>query len=165
MVAFEEACLGARFEYGTNVTSQPEWPAELNKLVNHPARYAGYSMLGHSEFSYRGEVKILNELLAIYGGVPLPELIVYLTPEFETDHPLQLQVLNRAKQVRAYVTVSIGSMAKLEELKIPKSVSVEAIPPAGVRVKPNGEVDDAEQKRVMGEIEAFVKQRRRAEKG
>ena len=52
-----------------------------------------------------------------------------------------------------------GVTLKLSDLKIPDSVRVEALPTAGVPLKPNGEVDDAEQKRLMAEIKALIAKR------
>jgi hypothetical protein len=152
-------CPAALHEHGTNHVSLPDWPEALARLVNHRARFSGYSSLGISEFSYHAEARVLNELLADYSRVPLPELTVYLTPDvFSPDHQFELQILNHG-DIRAYAKILVNSSMKLSELKIPDSVRVEALPAAGVPLKPNGEVDDAEQKRLMDEIKGFVARR------
>lgn len=152
-------CPAALLEHGTNTVLSPDWPKALTKLVNHPARFSCYSAYGRNEFYYRADAKVLNELLADYSRVPLPQLTVYLTPDvFSPDHEFELQILNHG-DIRAYAKILASSSLKLSELKIPDSVRVEAMPAAGVPLKPNGEVDDAEQNRVMAEIKALIAKR------
>lgn len=152
-------CSAAMLEHGTNRVSSPDWPEVLARLVNHPARSSGYSSFGISEFYYHADTKVLNELLADYSRVGLPELIVYLTPDvFSPDHQFELQILNLG-DIRAYAKILVSPSLKLSDLKIPDAVKVEALPAAGVPLKPNGEVDDAEQKRLMAEIKALIARR------
>jgi hypothetical protein len=152
-------CSAAMLEHGTNRVSSPDWPEALAGLVNHPARFSGYSGWGGSEFYYHTDTKILNELLADYSRVGLPELIVYLTPDvFSQDHQFELQILSHG-EIRAYAKILVSSSLKLSELRIPESVRVEALPAAGVPLKPNGEIDDTEQNRLMAEIKALIARR------
>ncbi|HEX4644017.1 MAG TPA: hypothetical protein VH598_00255 [Verrucomicrobiae bacterium] len=154
-------CSASMLEHGTNRVSSPDWPDALGKLVNHPARSSGYSSFGISEFYYHADAKVLNELLTNYSRVPLPPLIVYLTPDvFSTDHQFELQIQNLG-EIRAYAKILVNPSLKLTELKIPDSVRVEALPAGSVPLKPNGEVDDTEQNRLWTEIKAFVARRSR----
>jgi hypothetical protein len=155
------AALGsaAMLEHGTNRVSSPDWPEALAKLVNHPARRSGYSSLGISEFYYHADARVLNDLVADYSRVPLPELTIYLTPDvFSPDHQFELQILNHG-EIRAYAKILVSPAMKLSDLKIPDSVKVEALPAVSVPLKPNGEVDDAEQNRLMAEIKALIARR------
>jgi hypothetical protein len=158
-IASAALCSAAMLEHGTNRVSSPDWPEALAGLVNHPARFSGYSGWGGSELYYHTDTKILNELLADYSRVGLPELIVYLTPDvFSPDHQFELQILSHG-EIRAYAKILVSSSMKLSDLKIPKSVRVEALPAVGVPLRPNGEVDDAEQKRLWAGIKAFITRR------
>jgi hypothetical protein len=152
-------CSASIHEHGTNRVSSPDWPEALARLVNHGARFSGYSSYGISEFNYHADTKVLNELLADYSRVGLPDLIVYLTPDvFPPDHQFELQILNLG-EIRAYAKILVSPSLKLSDLKIPDSVKVEALPAAGVPLKPNGEVDDAEQNRLMADIKALIARR------
>ncbi len=144
-------------EYGTNRVTFPQWPKGLKDLVNSPARYAGHSLNGCSEFEFHVAPTALNQFIENYASIRGFQHHIYLIPDGEplkTDCRLELQVLDHG-ETTATLKVMISQTNQLNDLKVPASVTFEYMPAlfpkAAASAEDTRRAGDSE-----NEIKAFV---------
>ncbi len=148
-------------EYGTNRVASPRWPIGLEDLVNHPARFAGHSLNGSSEFEFHADTATLNQFVEKYASIHGVQHHVYL---IASDEPLdtvrhfELQVLDHG-ETTATLKVIIGQKNQLEDLTVPPSVSVAGMPTLMQKSGTSAE-DSRRREDLEYEIKAFVEKHR-----
>jgi len=141
----------ARYEFGTKpVQLSQEYGTGMNELVNDPARTDAHAMLAHSEFTFAGEPKELNKLIAKYAA--LDGSHIYLTVG-SNNGPLSLQ-LRQFPDKGHSLTVHFDERFTPTQLELPNNVFVEAFPTPSESLDPKRK---AAESKLWEEAQAIVK--------
>ena len=139
----------AIYPLGKSKQNFPDWPDTLKDVANDPARYDGSTSLGRFDFSYEGEAKDIQRVLDLYAKVEHPH--IHLT--VEVGNPAaELQVLQFGGPSHS-LTISFGETLKLEDLKFPPKVRLEARQPGSQSLDPE---KAARERDLWAEIQKLV---------
>jgi hypothetical protein len=139
------------------------WSEGLAAIINHPARISGQiGPLGPTaRFHYSGDAAIFNELLQQYAALGGQSRVLYLEPQAppavegfknQETHDFDLSVNQSGEGFLHLYTLG---RIRLEDLKIPAAVRIEALPSPVDPADPKESAKlKAEQKRVADFVAA-----------
>ncbi len=139
------------------------WSEGLTALINHPARVSGQiGPLGPTaRFHYSGDAAVLNQILTQYAAVGGQARVLYLeadaAPAVEgfADHEPHDFDLSVNQSGDGFIHLYTLGRIRLEDLKIPAGVSVEALPAASEPADPELRAKlKAEQQRIADFVAA-----------
>lgn len=130
----------ALYRFGRETQKSPLWTGILDEIVNSPARVAGESTLGKTDFFFDGDIKAANELIAIYFQAERPHAYISIGTG---EHRAKLQIQHVGDR-GSYLTVYVRDEKELAALDLPPKLAVEAMPPISESLNPETKAREKE---------------------
>ena len=141
--------------HGRDAVRCSGWSDKLTALINDPARVSGQigPLAPSARFQFKGDKEVFNRVLAQYAALGQKVTTLYLSTDPVGGGGGADFEFSVTPDGTGFLHLQLPGRVALSDLRIPKGVSVEAMPPVSLPIDPE---QRAKSEAEMAKIKAFI---------